>query len=258
MSEFESEEVLPERKPSPVMRGIAAALKWLAIALILFVFGTMLWRIFAMERIPEDMTALLVNDATVAAYEQGDGALEIFTQEDLDRITTNERAYGYFWVDQVLIIPEAKQVQVLVKYNDSTLPKIEADYELAPKTLSREDQIIDLTLCVIKDATPNDPEDNEKESAQTKTRIAASAEPVSGAQDVYNYRKFIFDGVELTDDVLALTVDFYYIDDVDYEKEPYGTLYVYYYLAENTPVALSKNDIQALQSYEKTPENGEN
>jgi hypothetical protein len=251
------EQIHPERRPHPVARWIGRILRWLGIALIVLLVGTMFWRIGAMERIPKDMQTLLVNDATHAAYVAHGKNMTVYTQEKLDPVTTNKEAYGYFWIDQVIILPEAKQVQVLVKYNTSTLEHIASDMELS-SVPSRTEDVLDVSMRIIKDATPDTLEDIEDEDTWQQTRILPSGEPVHGQKDVYNYRKYVFDNVEITSDTIGLKVDFYYAGQADYEQAPYGSLYVYYQLAEKTNVKLSQNDLAALESYQntqKTPKN---
>jgi hypothetical protein len=46
--------------------------------------------------------------------------------------------------------------------------------------------------------------------------------------------------------VLAVYVDVYYLGDLNYEAEPYGTICIYDYLAENTYGTLTKQEIEAL------------
>ena len=59
----------------------------------------------------------------------------------------------------------------------------------------------------------------------------------------------MFDGIEITDDVIAVYVDVYYVGDIDYEKDAYGTLLVYYYTEKNIPYKLTRNDKQAIEGY---------
>ena len=49
-------------------------------------------------------------------------------------------------------------------------------------------------------------------------------------------------------EVLAVYVDVYYLGDLDYEAEPYGTICIYDYAAENTYGTLTKQEIAALES----------
>jgi hypothetical protein len=70
---------------------------------------------------------------------------------------------------------------------------------------------------------------------------------------MYNYRRLTFDGVDMnvTDNpVLAVYVDVYYKEDIDYEKDPYGTLCIYDYLTEREYRGLGKNEVKALEEYQ--------
>ena len=58
-----------------------------------------------------------------------------------------------------------------------------------------------------------------------------------------------FDGVDMNNPakpVLAVYVDIYYIGDVDYDKDAYGTLCIYDYKAQREPYELSKKEIVSL------------
>ena len=251
------EEMHPERRMHPVMRGIAKGLRWFGVAVIVLVVALMLWRINTLERVPSEMQTLLVNEATHAAYVAHGEDMMVYTQEKLDPMTTNREAYGYFWIDQVLIIPEAKQVQVLVKYNNSTLEHLAADYELS-SVPAREESILDLSMRIITDTTPNNLEDIEDEKTWIQETVQPQEDVVSGKKDVYNYRKYIFDGVEISSDTIGLKVDFRFVGAPESEEEPLASLYVYYQLADNVTVKLTKNDIAALNAYQNGEKNAEN
>jgi hypothetical protein len=67
---------------------------------------------------------------------------------------------------------------------------------------------------------------------------------------MYNYRRLTFDGVDMTvsdNPVLAVYVDVYYLGDLDYEAESYGTICIYDYMAEITYETLTKQEIEALE-----------
>ena len=46
-------------------------------------------------------------------------------------------------------------------------------------------------------------------------------------------------------------VDVYYNEDLDYEKDSYGTLCIYDYITETNYAELTKKDREALASYKK-------
>jgi hypothetical protein len=77
---------------------------------------------------------------------------------------------------------------------------------------------------------------------------ASSSEPAQTL--IYNYRRMTFDGVDMTvtdNPVLAVYVDVYYLGDLNYEAEPYGTICIYDYAAENTYGTLTKQEIAAIE-----------
>ena len=72
--------------------------------------------------------------------------------------------------------------------------------------------------------------------------------PRVGKKDVYNYRRFVFDGISMTDDLIGLAVDFYYAGALDADA-PISSLFVYYDRAENETVKLTKDDVTALKEF---------
>ena len=120
-------------------------LKYAARGLIFGIIALVLWRVLFSGRVPKNMETLTVNDALYEAYvEKGDG-LTMYTQTHAPVVMEGETA-GYFWVCQTVFIPEANQVQVLIRYNNSTLKHIAQDFSLEEDEIpSRED--VEKILC---------------------------------------------------------------------------------------------------------------
>ena len=240
----------PERYPSKVVVWIGKGIKWFFLALAALLFIVMIWRINTLERVPSEMKILSVNQATYQAYvqaaERGE-SLSMFTQGKIDPMTTNEEAYGYFWLADTVLLPDAQQLQLVVRYNNSTLEHLASDYHLAAVP-DREETVVVIRLRVIEDATPDDPTDNAKESSWTTYTLEPTGEPRMGQKDVYNYRRYVFDGVPMHRDVIGLVVEFYYAGEADADQ-PLGELYAYYYEAENEIVNLTKKDQFALEEF---------
>ena len=78
-------------------------------------------------------------------------------------------------------------------------------------------------------------------------RIQPTFDPLKHQKTLYNYRKYIFDGVKIDDSVLAVYIDIYYAGEVDYDEQPYGTLMLYSYNEENITYKLSSSDKKALK-----------
>jgi hypothetical protein len=160
-----------------------------------------------------------------------------------------DKNYGYFTAADTVFVEEADQVQVLLRYNNSTLRHLMKYYGLTEKP-DRTADLYDVTLYVVYDKTPADQTDNGKTGDANITVERIPATSVLRAESImYNYRRLTFDGVDMNDPakpVLAVYVDIYYVGDVDYEKDAYGTLCIYDYKAERKPYELSKKEIASL------------
>ena len=237
---------------SRAFRWSGRIVKFLFFCVIFGVIAVLLWRIFSSDD-PESMERLTPNDALAAAYEKEGDELYLFRQEQRS-ITSGEKNYGYFSVTDAVFIPSANQVQIVVRYNNSTLRSLAED-----KGLSEVPDRFDVTLSVATDLTPENDEDNfgNDEDSVAFTRVHATS-VTSDQKNLYNYRRFVFDlgtaGVSLSDLLeeellLAVYADIYYKGDVNYEEPAYGTLCLYDYVTEIEPVRLSKADRNALRDY---------
>ncbi|MBQ3507511.1 MAG: hypothetical protein IJA91_03075 [Clostridia bacterium] len=227
-----------------------------AIGLTL-VFGTIiffLWRAFISTIIPGEVNGLAVNPQVHAAWlaaTQAGEELTYFTQVQ-NETTTAEHNYSYFTAKNVAFIEDANQIQLLFRYNNATIRSLMKDYNL-PEVPDRALDLYDITLYVAYDLTPGDVTDNagnDPESVKFVRYYPTATEPAQTL--MYNYRRLTFDGVDMNvteNPVLAVYVDIYYKEDIDYGKDPYGTLCIYDYLTEREYRELGKNELKALKDY---------
>lgn len=248
---------------SSTSRGVritAKVIKGLFYAVIFSVIALLAWRIFSSGD-PKSMKTLTPNDALAAAYEERGEALEMFRQEQRS-ITSGEKNYGYFSVTGCVFIPEANQVQIVVRYNNSTLRALTADYSLS-EVPARDAELFDVSLLVATDLTPENDKDNlwtdeeYDDTAVGMTRV----HPTSMTRDkkqMYNYCRYVFDldTAELSlseliesGELLAVFTDIYYNQDIRYDEEPYGALCLYTYLDKTHKVKLTGADKKALDDY---------
>ncbi len=223
------------------------------------VFGTIiffLWRVFTSGN-PADMERLTANaplrDAYLAAEAEG-RELTVYTQYQENYITSVQgKNYGYFAVTDAKFIEEANQIQVLFRYNNSTIRHLVEDYGLS-ETPDRDENLYDVTLYVAYDITPDDLTDNDGNDPESVKFVRYFPSSQEGARkNLYNFRKLVFDGVDMTvtdNPVLAVYVDIYYKDDVDYDQESYGTLIIYDYATQCDAYEMSKKEIEALKALE--------
>ena len=223
--------------------------------LVVAVFVVLFWRMSS-SRVPEELVTLTPNEVLLEAYEAyGDGLIKL-TQEQ-NSITRNKENYGYFAASSAIFVPAAEQLQLLVRYNDSTLKALQADYGLDFLPESDKDWY-DVTLVLAIDKTPENKEDdlsNDPASVEL-VRVKASEVAAREHHGRHSYRKLIFDGVKFDGRLLAVYADFYYIGDLSYENEnfdiytdkAYGTLCLYAYTEEaiNKQAPLTEDDKAAL------------
>lgn len=223
---------------------------------LILVFGTILffiWRAFFSTIVPSEVRYLSPNDTLKQAHEaalsEGKELTVFFQESQYDTTTVRDKNYSYFSAKDPRFIVEANQVQILFRYNNATIRHLVEDYGLT-EIPDRAAELYDVTLYVAYDLTPGDVTDNagnHPESVKFVRYHATSSEPTTSL--MYNYRRMTFDGLDMTvtdTPVLAVYVDVYYLGDLDYEAEPYGTICIYDYAAENTYGTLDKKEIAAL------------
>ena len=210
----------------------------------------LLWRIIDNNNDPQAMDTIIPNSLLVDAYNEKGEDLGTYYQEQT-RYTRGENNYGYFAITQSLIIKEIDQVQFVFRYNNSTLKYTKEDYAL-PNIPSRDEEVYDVTITVMYDLTPEDESDNDGQDPDTvRFERFFPSDMVSAKKTLYNYRKFVFDGIKITDDVIAVYADFYYVGDLNYDEKPYGSLLIYHYEEENIERKLTRDDIKAIEAWKE-------
>ena len=224
-------------------------LRWLFALLIFSIIGFLCWRVFISDIPPATMDELNPNLPLAEAAAAKGEALVLYTQEE-GTMTRAENNYGYFGITRCIFIPEAKQIQLVVRYNDSTLTAIQADRNMEqapPKGV----QILDVTLVKRIDLTPEDLTDNTDTSPTVgKERYWPTGEPVIETTTLYTYCLYTFDNVT-AEDAIAVFADIYYKDDVDYNADPYGILRIYHTQSEKLYMTITDDELEALQQYGK-------
>lgn len=227
---------------------ISGTIRFLFSALVIFIIVFFAWRAVSHNHDPKEVTTLQVDAALAQAYAAHGEELTLFTQEQ-GTYTRAERNNGYFFIRQAVFIPEARQIQILFRYNNSTIDALAEDYGLAAVP-PREEQLYDLSIVLKKDLTPDIADDYDEEGCYTLERYYPS-EVSSGVNNVYNYRRLIFNDVEIDEQTLAAFVDIYYVGDIDYTAPAYGTLCIWDFMSRDIPRKLTAADRQALEEYQK-------
>ena len=190
------------------------SLKVLFYLFVISVNAIMLWRVL-FSGDPAKIQRLTVNDDLREAY--SDGQLLLETQEQRT-LTSN----GLFAVRECIFIPEAKQIQIVVRYNNSTLRQLAKGYGLE-NVPEKTEELFDVSIVKTTDKTPLDITDNTNPEMLNEERYHPSG------------------------DAVGMFVDVYYKGDIDYEKTPYGALCIYEDGYPVEEVKLSGSDKKALK-----------
>ena len=187
----------------------------------------------------------MVTDSLVEAYNKSGGELYGFDQDQYT-ITRAKENYGYFSIEQYVIIPEARQVQIIFRYNNNTIKKIAEKYNLGEIT-DRTQELFEVTLVKTEDMTPDISTDNYDESKLIKTRYHAS-EVIEAQTLLYNYRRIVFENVDIDEDTFGLFADIYYVGAINnYEEKADGTLCLYDYQMMRDDYEFESSDIKRIK-----------
>lgn len=235
------EEEVAEHFRTPFLIG-----RIIKISLIVFVIAInllVIWRVFFSASIPKDIKTVAPNQTLCEVYREY-GAKMTVQYQDQYTINYDKGREGAFGVPTYIYIPEAKQIQVVFRYNNSTLRRLAEEYGMT-ELPDKDSEYFDVTLLQVTDLTPEDLTDKE----EALNRIA----PTSKTRDttlLYTYYRYVFDGVEIDPNaVSSMFLDVYYLGDLHYDQKPYGSLLLYTYSAEWRDVGLTAKDKKVLQDF---------
>jgi len=218
--EYSYEYAMGMEKKKGVGYWIGKAIKLCGLLLIVFVYGFFLVRLF-ISGDPAAVKGFVWNNVSYDAYTQAPADFKVMHQE-VKSIFTED---GTFRVTEVKYVPEIGQLQTTVRYNNSTLKAVKEHYKLPDIPVG------EAFIYILKDANGNEYRDY---SFKGMTK------------NVYNYRQLIFDGIDLQN-AGTLTLDIYYIDEVNFTYSPYATILIYdedayseeFDLADSLPAAVT-------------------
>lgn len=233
------------------------ACAWCAVA---GVIAVLLWRIFS-SGTPADLKAMTPNAPLAEAYEENGGKLYVFKQ-DHKSLTMAERNYGYFGISDYYIIPEANQIQLVFRYNNSTIRALAEDETLA-EVPAKDALLFDVSLVLQTDLTPENKDDNagNVEGAVALKRFHPVEELTERkTTNLYNYFRYVFifdeeydiEALMESGELLAVYADVYYNEKIDYDALSYGTLFLYDYKTKIVEERLTMKDKNAIKEFIKS------
>ena len=214
-------------------RIIGRIFKLLLVLLILTVVSILGWRIFSSEKYTLAY-GIQPNAALNAAYATHGEEITLQYQNQNPSITRDEHNYGYFSVIDSVFIPDAQQVQFVMRYNNSTLNHLKEDYSLT-EALDRQVDYYDVTVVIVNTVTGE------------KTRLFPTGEPIRENTQLYTYRRYTFDGVDFSESDCDVFVDIYYKGDINYEEDAYGRLVIYNHTFKWLEYPISKEEKKRLE-----------
>ncbi len=107
---------------------LSRIIKILFLTLFVCVLGFLLFRMCEMDSYPDSMTELSFDEVLLSHYEDVGTSMKVYTQEI--RLGTDDSRSGYFFADYLYLIPEARQMQLSLRFNRSTVDKMESEHAL--------------------------------------------------------------------------------------------------------------------------------
>lgn len=228
-------------------------LKFTFYAIIIGINAILIWRL-ASRGDPALMETLMVNERTASAYAEAGKQMEVLYQE---QYYINED--GLFAQSNLRYIPSISQLQITARYNNSTIRAMAETFELA-EVPGRDEEIFDVTLVKVIGLTDKEQaqadvdalsadvigEDAEAAGTPRKEVRYFPSDSLADKKNVYNYRRLIFEDVDLSD-ASELYLEFYYNGAVNYDAEPYSEILIWVE-GESYPYTLTKKDLKALKA----------
>ena len=227
---------------------VGHCLKLLFTLLIAAVCFFMIWRVFISANPPAAMDRLAPNEALVAAYRAHGNDLQLYNQKQ-PSITKGDENYGYFGVTHFVFIPEAGQLQLTLRYNNSTLKYTKEALGL-PERPPRGEEVFDVSVVQVVDLTPDNLEDNTDGSITLQQVRFSPTSHIIDTTALYTYILYTFDGVTVGDDTVAAYLDVYYGLTPDYTTTAFGTLRLYHRDDPKLEVKLTAKEEKLLKEYE--------
>ena len=180
-------------------------LKTVMITGIFLFCGMFILRIILSDYWPAEAKEIYANSVLDAAYSESGLPPEAFTQDPVTPYDNKDRAHFFFRF--FVLIPDAKQIQLTLRYNDSTLEDIKNDMKL-------------------DDLPTGDDARFSYYLRDESGKVYAHSSATYSHFMIYNYRRVVFDNVDTsTSGMLYLDV---YFGDADPETDvPYGSMLVY-------------------------------
>lgn len=159
---------------------VVSLLKGLIIAICLFVVGVLVFRLVLFNYYPKAIKNIYFNSELTALYQEKGGEIDAKTQSL--RAPYDDPDFASFFADNLIIIKDAGQLQLSVRYNESVFDTVEEKYGVRLDEESADLFEFSLERIPFK----------ESEAAYTIGELDYCE---SDSLLMYTYYKLVFDGV---------------------------------------------------------------
>lgn len=185
----------PRGKRNPVIILIKIFIALVCITVV----GILGFRMVLFNYYPDSMKKLYFNDTLTNHYNEMDGAIVAETQDM--RFPYDDPDSGNFFCDNLIVIKDAGQLQVSLRYNQSVFKKLAEEYakehqkEGLTLELNPEDEDV-FTFRLCRDPRSNDAEDGEDTGEVIAEPVGTLT--VNNREEfmMYTYHKLVFDGID--------------------------------------------------------------
>lgn len=250
-------------KTGTVWKYAKIAVKSLFVLLILFVYVLLFIRMCSVDDIPDEFKNIYVDNSLIELYNSENGE-EKFIYQNLTKYNTDDKTYGHFSTASVMIAPEADQIQVIIKYNVSSLEALKDIYDLSVSIDRNRTDTFEFSLVVksalepiVEDAEEGQPiPDYNDESNYKLSRLYPSKTEFLNAGR-YNYIRCVFTDIGFDPQTtIGVFCDINYKDDIKYEQtgddgktlDSYASICVYNYTFKDKTYKFTEADIASLGS----------
>ena len=160
---------------------VAILLKALIVALCFLVVGVLAFRLVLFNYYPDEIKNVYFNEELTELYKNNDGNINAMTQTL--RAPYDDPDFASFFADNLVLIKDAQQIQLSVRYNSSIFDSIEEKYGVRVDETSSDLFTFEL------ERVPFD-------KTQAPYSVGELVYSTTDSMAMYTYYKLVFDGVE--------------------------------------------------------------
>ncbi len=198
MSDYELYGDYNEIEDSPKKSGLGLVFKIIIFVLCFAIIGFFIFRLFAFNYYPKEITNIYFTDELTEHYNKTGGDIGALTQELLD-----SSSYGYddskdgnFFATAFIYIPATEELQITIRYNTSLMKKIEEDHGVSLDPDS-ESALAGFEFRLVGVRASDEIDEG---ASGADVGEVFDCELVAAVYDealMYRYAKLVFDGVRL-------------------------------------------------------------